>query len=102
MSTVFDKANGCRGIYLLRKDSKLPIGSASGKEPCCQCRSYKRCGFNPWVGKIPWRMAWQPIPVFLPEELSWTEEPGGLQSIGSQTVGHDWRDSAHMLAPYHW
>ena len=22
-------------------------------------------------------------------EVSWTEEPGGLQSMGSQTVGHD-------------
>ena len=21
--------------------------------------------------------------------ISWTEEPGGLQSVGSQTVGHD-------------
>ena len=21
--------------------------------------------FNPWVGKIPWRRAWQPTPVFL-------------------------------------
>ena len=24
--------------------------------------------FNPWVGKIPWRRKWQPIPVFLPRE----------------------------------
>ena len=22
--------------------------------------------FDPWVGKIPWRRKWQPIPVFLP------------------------------------
>ena len=22
-------------------------------------------GFDPWVGKIPWRRAWPPIPVFL-------------------------------------
>ena len=21
--------------------------------------------FNPWIGKIPWRWAWQPTPVFL-------------------------------------
>jgi len=28
----------------------------------------KRLGFDPWVGKIPWRRAWQPIPVFLPGE----------------------------------
>ena len=25
-----------------------------------------RCGFDPWVRKIPWRRAWQPTPVFLP------------------------------------
>ena len=24
--------------------------------------------WNPWVGKIPWRRAWQPTPVFLPGE----------------------------------
>ena len=27
-----------------------------------------RLGFDPWVGKIPWRRAWQPTPVFLPGE----------------------------------
>ena len=25
-------------------------------------------GFDPWVGKISWRRAWQPTPVFLPGE----------------------------------
>ena len=24
------------------------------------------------------------------QEIPWTEEPGGLQSLGSQRVGHDW------------
>ena len=28
----------------------------------------KKPGFNPWVGKIPWRRKWQPTPVFLPGE----------------------------------
>ena len=28
--------------------------------------------------------------------IPWTEEPGGLQSIGSQRVGHDWNDLTHM------
>ena len=49
-----------------------------------------RPGFDPWVGKIPWRRAWQPIPVFLPGESPWTEVPGGLLFMGSQRVGHDW------------
>ena len=43
-------------------------GGANGKEPTCQCRRYKRCRFDPWVGKIPWRRAWQSTPVFLPGE----------------------------------
>ena len=42
-----------------------------------------------WVGKIPWRRAWQPTPVFWPGESPWTEEPDGLQSMGLQKVGHD-------------
>ena len=45
--------------------SGLPDGSGS-KESACQCR---RCGFDPWVGKIPWRRKCQPIPVFLPGEF---------------------------------
>ena len=32
---------------------------------------------------------WQPTPGFLPGESPWTEEPDGLQSVGSQRVGHD-------------
>ena len=48
-----------------------------------------RPGFDPWVGKIPWRRAWQPTPVFFPGESPWTEEPDRLQSMGSQTVRYD-------------
>ena len=39
-----------------------------GKEPACQCRRLKRCGFEPCVGETPWRRKWQPTPVFLPGE----------------------------------
>ena len=44
----------------------------------------RRLGFDPWVGKIPRKGAWQSTPVFLPGESPWTEEPGCLQSMGSQ------------------
>ena len=54
---------------------------------------FGRPGFVPWVGKIPWRRAWQTTAIFLPRESPWTEEPGGLQSMGSQRVGHDWATS---------
>ena len=36
-------------------------GGTSGKGPTCQSKRYKRCGFNPWIRKIPWRRAWQPL-----------------------------------------
>ena len=39
-----------------------------------------------WVGKIPWR---REASVFLPGESLWTEEPGRVQSMGSQRVGHN-------------
>jgi len=42
------------------------------------------------IGNIPSRRAWQPTPVFFPGESPWTEEPGGLQFMGLQRVGHDW------------
>ena len=44
----------------------------SGKESTCQCR---RHGFYLWVGKNPWRRAWNPTPVFLPGE------PQGQRSL---------------------
>ena len=69
-------------------------GGASG-EPTCQCRRCKRCGFDPWVGKSPWRrkmaphstaLAWIPHSTALAWRILWTEEPVGLQSMGSQKV----------------
>ena len=27
----------------------------SGKESVCQCRRFRRCEFDPWVRKMPWR-----------------------------------------------
>ena len=39
--------------------------------------------FNPWVGKIPWRRAWQPTPVFLPGESH-----GRRSMAGHSPQGH--------------
>ena len=50
-----------------------------GKESTCQCR---RCGFDPWARKIP-----SGSPLFA-WEIPWTEEPGGLQSVGTQSRTH--------------
>ena len=67
-----------------------------------QCRRCRRHGFSPWPGKVLWKRKWQPIPVFLPRRIPWTEESGRLQFIGSQRTGHDWRNlacSMYLLWP---
>ena len=64
-------------------------GGTGDKEPACQCRRCKRLGFDSWVEKIRWRRAWQPTPSILARRIPLTEEPGGLQSLGSQSVRYD-------------
>ena len=66
----------------------LPDG-ASGKEPAYPCWRLKRHGFNPWVGKIPWRRAWQPTPVFLPGESHEQRSLAGYNSTVSRRVKLD-------------
>ena len=50
---------------------------------CLQCR---RPGFDPWVGRIPWRRAWQPIPVSLPGESHGQKSPAGCSTWGHKSL----------------
>ena len=59
------------------------------KNPPATAGDLKRCRFSLWVGKIPWGGKWQLAAVFLAAKIPRTEEPGGLQSMGSHQVGHD-------------
>ena len=54
-----------------------------------------RPGFNPWVGKIPQRRAWQPTPVILPGESHEQRNLAGYMSIGLQRVRNNRSDLAH-------
>ena len=58
------------------------------KNTPANARDVRDLGFSSWVGKIPWRRA-QPRSSILAWRIPWTEEPGGLQSTGSQRVAHD-------------
>ena len=83
---------GGREIFSLNSDALwrgLPRW-LSGKESFCQCRRHRRYGFDSWVRKIPWRSTWQTHSSILAWRIPWTEEPGGLQSSGSQRIGHGW------------
>ena len=56
-----------------------------------------------WVQSLGWEdplegQAWQHTSIFLPRETPWTEKPGGLQSMGSQRVRHNWATKHHTAA----
>ena len=42
------------------------LSGAGSKGSACNVGDINRSRFNLWVGKIPWRRAWQPTPVILP------------------------------------
>ena len=64
----------------------------SGEESACQSRS---CGFDPRNGKIPWRRAWQPTPVFLPGESH-----GQRSLVGYSPWGCKQSDTTQWLNKY--
>ena len=70
----------------------------SGEESTCQCRRHKRHRLDPWVGKISWSRKWQPIPIFLPGIFHGQRNLVGLQSMGSQTVGHTEHTYTHTMS----
>ena len=64
----------------------FPGGSVVKNMPAVQ--SHRRHRFDPWVGKIPWRKAWQLTPVFLPGESH------GQRSVeGYSPQGHEESDN---------
>ena len=61
-------------------------GGSGVKEAARQGRT---CGFHPWVGEDPLEEG-MATPSSVPAwRIPWTEEPGGLYSMGLQRVGHD-------------
>ena len=73
-------------------------GWLSGKESTCQCRRHKRQGFNPWVGEDPLEKEMAIQSSICARKIPQTEEPGGLQSMWLQRVGHT--EHTHKLKPY--
>ena len=64
----------------------------SSKESTCQCR---RCRFDPWLGKIPWRRKWQPTPAFLPEKSHGQRSLVGYSPRGCKELGMTEQLSTH-------
>ena len=58
----------------------------SGKRSICQWRRY---GFDPWVGKIPWRRKWQLTRLFALGKFHGQESLAGYSSRVGKRVWHD-------------
>ena len=63
-----------------------------GKESACQGG---RPGFNPWVGKVPWRRKWQSTPVSLPGKSH-----GQRNLVGNSPRGHKESDTTEWLSTH--
>ena len=76
------------------------------QELTCQYGRTKRHGFNPWVGKIPWKRAWKPTPVSLPEESHGERSLAGSSPWGckeldmTEATHHTLKDQVHHLQRY--
>ena len=76
----WEKKNACEG------GMGFP-GGASGKELACQRgRHTKTHWFDPWVGKIPWRRAQKPTPLFLPGESHGQRSLAGYSPWGPKQL----------------
>ena len=65
-------------------------GGTHGKEAACQCRRCKRCGFYPWVWKIPWSRKGQATQVFLPGKSHGQRNLAGYSVWGGKRARHNW------------
>ena len=79
-------------------ESLLCASWCSGKEPTCQCRRHEM-----WVLSLGWE---DPLEKEMATHSSvlacripWTEEPGGLQSMGLQRVRHDLGTKQQQQSP---
>ena len=58
------------------------------KKPLANAARCKRCGFDPWVRKLPWRRAWPPTSVFLLEESRGQRSLAGYNPWGREELRH--------------
>ena len=70
-----------------------------GKESACHCRRHKRCGFDPWVRKIPWSRKWQLTSVFLPGKFRGQRSLAGYSPWGCTELDRTEHTRLCILSP---
>ena len=78
-------------IKIILKDRTGLPRWLSSKESACSCKRHKRCGFDPWIGKILWRRTWQPNPIFLPGKSH------AQRSLAGYSPESDWQTASVFL-----
>ena len=81
-------------VYLSSIRINFGFPGGSGVKNPRQRKRCRRCGFDSWVGKIPWRRAWHPTPVFLPGESHGQRSLVGYSPQGCKEL--DMTEHAHM------
>ena len=80
-------AHPSRSLFL-----KIALPWSSLVAQMVKCLQWGRPGFNPRIGKIPWRRKWQPTPVLLPEKFH-----GRRSLVGYSPWGHKESDTTEWL-----
>ena len=81
--------------FFFNSSSGLPWW-LSVKKSTCQCR---KCGFDSWSKKIPWRRKWQPTLVFLPGKSHGQRSLEAIVPgvVKSQTQLGDWTTTTSSM-----
>ena len=84
--------NDTKTVEKVSWDGTLGFPGGSVERIYLQCG---RTGFDPWVGKIPWRREWQPTPVI------WPGESNGQRSlVGDHPWGRRESDTTEQLTTH--
>ena len=70
----------------------------SGKESACNAGDLKEMRVWSLGQEDPLELEMTTQSSILAWEIPWTEQPGGLQSMGSQRVGHDWAQQQQIMS----
>ena len=104
-SAVLPTVSSCLSWFTtaahLAVSSPYWFSGSGGKEPACHCRRHKEMQVQSLDLEEPLEEGMATHSSILAWRTPRTEEPGGLQSMGSHRVGHDWSDLAqHSLSRF--
>ena len=106
----------CVSVYVLQiiqNDTRTPVFTAALFTITRTWEQSKCPSTDEWIKQmwfiytieyysaVRWRRQWHPLHTLV-WRIPWTEEPGGLQSMGSLGVGHDWATSLSVFTFLHW